>query len=180
MDKILPSEGSDVSPILTGHTKIYKNMTQKFADILKQKNLNSEVVVFSESTRTAADAAATLKCSLAQIAKSIIFKSAEDKAILVITSGINRVDTAKIAKILNTEIFKADADFVKSQTSYTIGGVPPFAFPEPIITIIDEDLLKLPLIWAAAGTPNSVFSLTPKELVACTQAPVFSIKVDAV
>lgn len=155
-------------------------MTLKFTDILKQKKLNSEIIVFSESTRTAADAASTLKCELAQIAKSIIFKSGQDGAILVITSGINRVDTNKIAKILNTQISKADADFVKSQTSYTIGGVPPFGFPQNITTIIDEDLLKLPLIWAAAGTPNSVFSLTPEELIACTQAPVFSIKVDAV
>lgn len=155
-------------------------MTSKFTDFLKQKNINSQVTVFSESTRTAAQAAATLKCELAQIAKSIIFKSSENKAILVIASGINRIDTNKIAKILNTEIFKADADFVKNQTSYTIGGVPPFAFPKPITTIIDEDLLKLPLIWAAAGTPNSVFSLTPKELIDYTQASVFSIKVDAV
>jgi len=155
-------------------------MTQKFSDILKQKKLNSEVIVFSESTRTAADAASTLKCELAQIAKSIIFKSAENKAILVIASGINRVDTNKIAKILNTKISKADADFVKNQTSYTIGGVPPFGFPQDITTIIDEDLLKLPLIWAAAGTPNSVFSLIPSKLVEITQAPVFPIKVDAV
>ena len=174
MDKIFPSEGNDVSSTLTGHT-----MTKKFSEILKQKNLDSQVIVFSESTRTAADAAATLKCNIAQIAKSLIFKNSENQAVLVITSGINRVDTNKIEKILNTKIFKADADFVKEKTTYTIGGVPPFAFPIPIITIIDEDLLKLPLIWAAAGTSNSVFSLSPKNLVEITQAPVHSIKIDA-
>ena len=155
-------------------------MTQKFSEILKQKNVNSEVIVFSESTRTTADAAATLKCELAQIAKSLIFKNSDSEAVLVIASGINRVDTGKIEKILNTSISKADADFVKEKTGFTIGGVPPFGFLSPVTTIIDEDLLKLPLIWAAAGTPNSVFSLLPQDLVNITQAPVLSVKIDAV
>jgi prolyl-tRNA editing enzyme YbaK/EbsC (Cys-tRNA(Pro) deacylase) len=175
MDKIFPSEGNDASSILAGHT-----MTKKFIDILAQNKLDAKVIVFSESTRTALDAATTLKCELAQIAKSLIFKNADLEPVLVIASGVNRVDVAKVEKILNTSISKADADFVKEKTSYTIGGVPPFGFPSPITTLIDEDLMVLPLIWAAAGTPNSVFSLTPKDLVDITNAPVLSIKIDAV
>jgi len=148
------------------------NFSQAVASYLP----NSQVFTFSKSTRTAIDAAATLKCDLAQIAKSIIFKSAENKAVLVIASGINRVNESKIEKILGTSISRADANFVKEQTSFTIGGVPPFGFPQMITTIIDEDLLKLPLIWAAAGTPNSVFSLSPQDLLRVTQAKVSSIK----
>ena len=174
MDKIFPSEGKDVSSSLAGHT-----MTQKFSEFLKQKKLDSQVIVFSESTRTAADAAATLKCELAQIAKSLIFKDTNSIPVLVIASGINRVDTAKIEKILNTNISKADADFVKEKTGFTIGGVPPFGFPSPLTTIIDEDLLNFTLIWTAAGTPNSVFSLSPQRLVEISQAPVLPIKIDA-
>jgi prolyl-tRNA editing enzyme YbaK/EbsC (Cys-tRNA(Pro) deacylase) len=155
-------------------------MNQKFIDFLKQNNLDFKVVEFDESTRTAADAASTLKCKLAQIAKSLIFRDSDSEPVLVIASGVNRVDTKKIEKILNTSISKADADFVKEKTGFTIGGVPPFGFSSPITTIIDEDLLTLPLIWAASGTSNSVFSLFPKTLVNITGAPILSVKIDAV
>jgi|WetSurMetagenome_2_1015567.scaffolds.fasta_scaffold29334_3 prolyl-tRNA editing enzyme YbaK/EbsC (Cys-tRNA(Pro) deacylase) len=152
-------------------------MNQKFLDFLHNNKLEFKVVDFPESTRTAADAAATLGCDIAQIAKSIIFKSGNGEAVLVITSGVNRVDIAKIEIIIDFPVSKADADFVKAETLYTIGGVPPFAFEKSIRTIIDEDLMQYQVIWAAAGTPNSVFSLTPMDLVRMTKAPVYEVKV---
>lgn len=151
-------------------------MNQKFVDFLKLNNLDIKIHDFDEFTHTAQQAADALKCTVSEIAKSLIFKSASDKPILVIASGSNRVDTEKIASLLGESIGKADADFVKSVTGYTIGGVPPFAFPEKIITFIDQDLLKFDHIWAAAGTNNSVFSLTPDNLVKLTQGQIADIK----
>lgn len=155
-------------------------MNQNFINYLKSNNLDFKVHDFDEFTHTAVQAAAALNCDVSQIAKSLIFKSTSDQPILVIASGSNHVDTSKIAKLLGESIDKADADFVKEQTSYTIGGVPPFAFPNPITTFIDQDLLKFDTVWAAAGTNNSVFSLTPDNLVKISQGQVADIRDSAV
>ncbi|MFZ2153441.1 MAG: YbaK/EbsC family protein [Microgenomates group bacterium] len=135
-----------------------------------------KVIEFKELTRTVVEAASALGCEVAQIAKSIIFKTAENKAILVVASGINRIDEALIESELGEKIFKADADFVRGQTGYVIGGVPPWGHLNKIETYIDMDLDRFERIWAAAGKNNAVFELTFEELVKETGGRVMKIK----
>lgn len=155
-------------------------MNQHFINYLKLNNLDVNIQDFDEFTHTAQQAADALKCSVSQIAKSLIFKSDSGKPVLVVASGSNRVDETKIANLLGESIGKADADFVKESTGYTIGGVPPFAFANSITTFIDEDLLKFDTIWAAAGANNSVFALNPSDLVDLTSGQVTDVRLSAV
>ena len=120
------------------------------------------------SARTAQEAADALGVSLGQIAKSVIFRrKADDAAVLVVTSGDRRVDEKRVAAITGP-LGRADADFVKARTGFTIGGVSPVAHAEPLITLIDRDLQRFDIIWAAAGHPNGVFRLAPSDLPALT------------
>ncbi len=121
-------------------------------------------ITFLTVTKTAVQAALALGCKVEQIAKSLVFQTDSGEPILIITSGINRVDEGQVAKIINKQILKADADFCKKVTGFTIGGIPPYGHVEKIETYIDEDLINEKEIWAAAGKDNSVFKLTPKEL----------------
>jgi prolyl-tRNA editing enzyme YbaK/EbsC (Cys-tRNA(Pro) deacylase) len=128
-----------------------------------------KVMEFDASTRTAADAAAAIGCEVAEIAKSLIFRgAASGRAVLIIASGADRVDEKKAAAALGEPIARADADFVREQTGFAIGGVPPVGHKTQPIVVIEEALLELSEIWAAAGTPNAVFRLTPSELVELT------------
>lgn len=154
-------------------------MNQYFINFLKSNNLDVKIHDFDEFTRTAQQAADVLGCSVSQIAKSLIFKSASGQPVLVVASGSNRVDESKIASLLDEKIGKADANFVKNTTGYTIGGVPPFAFTNQIITFIDQDLLTFETIWAAAGTNNSVFALSPTDLVKLTLGKVTDVRLSA-
>lgn len=133
------------------------------------------VLELEESTRTAEDAAAAVGCTLAQIAKSLVFRSASGRSVLVIASGANRVDEKKAAAHLGEKIARADADFVRQATGFAIGGVPPVGHATPPIVLIDEALMEFEAIWAAAGTPNAVFRLTPADLVALTGGTIASI-----
>lgn len=142
---------------------------QRIQDLILARGLPHEVIEFEQTTRSAADAAAAIGCTVAQIAKSILFKAASGAPVLVIASGPNRVDEAKVAAALGEPIGKADADFVRVATGFAIGGVPPLGHAQPSRTLIDSDLLALPTIWAAAGTPNAVFQLTPAELISMTE-----------
>jgi prolyl-tRNA editing enzyme YbaK/EbsC (Cys-tRNA(Pro) deacylase) len=138
--------------------------------------LGLTVKEFDSSTRTAADAAAAIGCTVAQIAKSILFRAVpSDRPILVVTSGVNRVNEAKVAGYLGETLGKADAAFVRARTGFVIGGVPPVGHAETIETFIDEDLMRLGEIWAAAGTPNAVFRLRPADLVRITNGRVVGI-----
>ncbi len=131
----------------------------------------------AQTTRSAKEAAAVIGCSVEQIAKSLIFKtSTTHQPLLVIASGPNRVNEARLGELIGETIEKADADFAQQATGFAIGGIPPLGHPAPIKTYIDHDLLKLDEIWAAAGNPNAVFRLTPKELLAMTRGEVISIK----
>jgi prolyl-tRNA editing enzyme YbaK/EbsC (Cys-tRNA(Pro) deacylase) len=141
---------------------------QRIQDVLASRGLPHQVVEFTQTTRSAADAAAAIGCTVAQIAKSIMFRAASGAPVLVIASGPNRIDEAKVAAALGEPIGKADADFVRTATGFAIGGVPPLGHAQTPRTLIDRDLLALPTIWAAAGTPNAVFQLTPDELVNMT------------
>lgn len=134
------------------------------------------VVEFDASTKTAADAAAAVGCSVAQIAKSIIFRAAETgRAVLVIASGINRVDEKKIAALLGEKIVRADADFVREQTGFAIGGVAPVGHATPSVVYIDQALQNYPTLWAAGGTPNAVFEVGFAELVSLSGAMVADV-----
>ncbi len=125
-----------------------------------------EVLEFDASTRTAADAAEAIGCTVAQIAKSLLFRAADSKRpVLVITSGSKRVDEAKVSTLLGEKIDRADANFVREQTGFAIGGVPPLAHRVQPVVFIDETLLEFETIWAAAGTPNAVFQLRPDDLI---------------
>lgn len=122
------------------------------------------VVEFEESTGTSAEAAAAIGCTLAQIAKSLVFRSASGRSVLVVASGINRVDEKKAGQIIGEKIGRADADFVREMTGYAIGGVAPVGHRSTPVVLLDADLQAFPEIWAAAGTPNAVFKLTPDQL----------------
>ena len=144
---------------------------------LAQLGVQAEIRSFDASTRTSADAAAAIGCQVAQIAKSLVFRAKPSgRAVLVIASGINRVSEAKLAAALGEAIGKADAAFVRDKTGFAIGGVAPVGHSEKPVIFIDEDLLQYAEIWASAGTPNSVFRLTPGELQRITGGRVLAIK----
>jgi Cys-tRNA(Pro) deacylase len=128
-----------------------------------------QVVEFDAGTRTAAEAAAAIGCKDAEIAKSLIFRAEPSgRAVLAIVSGDKRVDERKLGAIVGERIVRADADFVREKTGFAIGGVPPLGCAEPLTTLIDESLSAFATIWAAAGTPNAVFRLTPADLLRLT------------
>jgi prolyl-tRNA editing enzyme YbaK/EbsC (Cys-tRNA(Pro) deacylase) len=134
------------------------------------------VLEFDASTRTAEEAAAAIGCKVPQIAKSLIFRALEsDASVLVVASGVNRVDLKLVEKIVGERIGRADAEFVRAATGFSIGGVPPVGHTKQPIVVIDESLLAFAEIWAAAGTPNAVFKLTPESLVALTGGQVAAV-----
>ena len=127
------------------------------------------VVEHEGSTRTSEDAANAVGCTVAQIAKSLIFRAKDSgRPVLVVASGANRVDEKAVGRLIGEKIERADPDFVREATGFAIGGIPPIGHAVPPLVLIDADLLTLESIWAAAGTPNAVFRLTPAQLVAIT------------
>ncbi len=149
---------------------------QRVQDALESLGLMLQVVELPDSARTAAEAAQAIGCAVGQIAKSLIFKTkATGRPVLVITSGANRVDEKRISQVLGEKIGKADADFVRQHTGFSIGGVSPVGHLQELTTFIDEDLLKHDEIWAAAGTPHAVFRLTGGDLVRATGGKVISV-----
>jgi prolyl-tRNA editing enzyme YbaK/EbsC (Cys-tRNA(Pro) deacylase) len=148
---------------------------QRVARLLVERGHPKHIVMLAETGKTSAEAAAGLGCSVAQIAKSILFRRRKDNVpVLVIASGANRVDEAKVAARVG-ELARADAKFVREMTGYAIGGVCPIGHATQPVTLIDEDLLALDSLWAAAGHPHAVFNLSPQELVALTSAPVVDV-----
>jgi len=143
---------------------------------LAARDFSFEIRELDQSTRTAVEAAAAVGCEVAQIAKSIVFRgAASGRAILVIASGANRVDEAAVGALLGEPLGKADADFVRRETGFVIGGVPPVGHDRPVVTFIDADLLAFEEIWAAAGTPFAVFRLDPAALADLTGGTVAEI-----
>jgi len=135
-----------------------------------------EVVEFDASTRTSADAAAAIGCTLAQIAKSLVFRAKPSgRPVLVMASGANRVNEKKVEAELGERLGKADAEYVRDKTGFVIGGVPPIGHATRPATFIDRDLLQFAEIWAAAGTPHAVFRLTPADLVEITGGKVIDL-----
>lgn len=149
---------------------------QKVQDALDRFGLELNVLELTESTRTASDAAQAIGCEVGQIVKSLVFKTKKTgRPILVIASGINRVDEKILAKLVGEKIGKADADFVRQQSGFVIGGVPPLGHIQLIETYIDQDLLQYERVWAAAGTPSAVFAVSPTELPRITTGKVVAI-----
>jgi prolyl-tRNA editing enzyme YbaK/EbsC (Cys-tRNA(Pro) deacylase) len=154
-----------------------KSSVARVRQALAELGVETEIKEFSASTRTSADAAAAIGCSVAQIAKSLVFRAKPSgRAVLVMASGANRVDETKLAANLGESIGKADADFVRAETGFAIGGVAPVGHGIRLRTLIDADLLQFEVIWAAAGSPNSVFRLTPDDLVRITQGEIADLK----
>jgi len=154
-----------------------RTSAERVRQALASLGLMPDIKEFSETTRTSAEAAAAIGCTVAQIAKSVVFRAVGmNRAVLVIASGANRVDEKLVAAALGDRIAKADAAFVRDKTGFAIGGVAPVGHTEKPVTLIDGDLLGHAEIWAAAGTPNSVFRLTPQALVAMTGGRVTAIK----
>ena len=150
---------------------------QSVQNVLTEKGINARVVELPASTRTAIDAATTIGCEVAQIIKSLIFRTKHtNRPILVLASGVNRVNEKLVAQAVGEEIVKADADFAREVTGFAIGGIPPVGHEQKIDTFIDKDLLKLGELWAAAGTPNAVFNLDSAALVNLTGGKVIVLK----
>ena len=142
---------------------------KRVQNFLSSKGFPFEVKELPGITRTAQEAADSVGCSVAQIAKSLVFRDKETNLpVLVIASGSNRVDLAKIEKSTGLKLGKADGNYVKEMVGYAIGGVPPAGHNEPLETILDPDLKKYEVIWAAAGTPFAVFQMKPADLESLT------------
>jgi prolyl-tRNA editing enzyme YbaK/EbsC (Cys-tRNA(Pro) deacylase) len=152
---------------------------QRVAAILRQAGHPHAPVMLDDAARTAQQAADALCVQLGQIAKSIIFRrKSDDMAVLVITSGDKRVDEKKVQALVcspEQKLSRADADFVKAKTGFAIGGVSPIGHAHPPVTLIDQELSRFDMIWAAAGHSHAVFSLTLSQLQELTQAPVCDV-----
>ena len=138
---------------------------QRVQDALAAAGVATTVTEYENSARTSAEAAAVLGCAVGEIAKSLVFRLPGGGALLVIASGANRVDLAKIAAVLGHVPGKADAAFVREVTGYAIGGIPTLAHATPLTAIVDRDLLRYDLVHAAGGTPNAMFPIRPADLV---------------
>ncbi len=151
-------------------SKKLKSSSLKVQEFLSRNGQDFVVQEMPSSTRTASDAAESIGCTVSQIAKSLIFKHGETgEPVLVVASGSNMVCVDKVKKATGIVLTKADASFVREKVGYAIGGVPPIAHNSSVHTILDKDLNQYSEIWAAAGTPNSVFKLNPEKLGELTQ-----------
>ena len=151
----------------------------RVAEELRRLGVTSDVKEMPESTRSAAEAAAALGCDVAQIVKSLIFRSVvADEAVLVLASGADRVDESRLAEVVGEQVEQATGKFVRARTGFAIGGVPPVGHTQPLVTYLDEHLLDHALVWAAVGTPSAVFSIKPADLIRITSAKVVAVATD--
>lgn len=147
----------------------------RVTEALRAMGIEPNIVVMPAATHTAAAAAEALGCHIAEIAKSIIFRASDGRTALVITSGAHRVDAKKVAALLGQPIGKADADFVRANTGFVIGGVAPIGHVCEPITLMDQALLRFERVWPAAGHPNTMFAIHPNDLARITNARVADI-----
>jgi prolyl-tRNA editing enzyme YbaK/EbsC (Cys-tRNA(Pro) deacylase) len=142
-----------------------KPANERVAHYLHQVGITFEIRILSDAVRTARLAAEALGCEVGQIANSLIFRDANNnQAVLIMCAGDRRVDVQKVKAQTGIDLGKADAEFVRQQTGFAIGGVPPVAHANPLRCLLDASLRRHGEIWAAAGTPESVFCMTPDEL----------------
>lgn len=154
-----------------------KGAVRRVLQALRERGLEVPVQEFAVSTRTAEQAAAAVGASVGQIVKSLVFL-AGDAPVLALVSGANRLDPAKLERLLGRPVERADADRVRSATGFSIGGVPPVGHQTPLPVFVDRDLLQYDLVWAAAGTPNAVFPVAPADLVRISGGQVADLKQD--
>ena len=152
-----------------------KPAVRRVHDALVARGIEPRIVEFPASTRTAVEAAAAIGTTVERIVKSLAF-AAGDQTIIVLASGANRVDTARLGEIVGQQIGRADAERVRQDTGYAIGGVPPLGYSRPLAVYVDRDLLQYDEVWAAAGSPNAVFPITPSELVRVSEGSVVDVK----
>lgn len=152
-------------------TDAYKAATLRVRDALAAAGLDPRIVRVDETARTADGAAAAVGAAVGQIVKSLVFLS-DDRPVLALVSGANRLDTAKLAEQTGGRISRADAQAVRDATGYAIGGIPPLGHATPLTVYCDRDLLRHEVVWAAAGTPDTVFAIAPDRLVDATGATV--------
>ncbi|MFP4636776.1 MAG: YbaK/EbsC family protein [Nitriliruptoraceae bacterium] len=147
----------------------------RFVERARQAGVEVDVAEFPAGTRTAADAAAAIGCEVAQIVKSLVFV-ADEEPVLVLTSGANRVDETALASALGAATVRmADAQLVREATGYAIGGTPPFGHDTPVGVVCDRTLTEHEEVWAAAGSPTTVFPLSPQTLLEVTDAQVADV-----
>jgi prolyl-tRNA editing enzyme YbaK/EbsC (Cys-tRNA(Pro) deacylase) len=155
---------------------------QRVMAVLQSRSHPHAAVMLDAAARTAQQAADQLGVSLGQIAKSIIFRrKSDDVAVLVVTSGDRRVDEQRVAALVcrgDARLGRADAEFVKAKTGFSIGGVAPVGHLQACVTLIDRELFRFAEIWAAAGHPHAVFRLSPGQLQLLTDAPVADVVED--
>lgn len=147
----------------------------------RRLGLDIVVLEFEAPTRTAADAAAAVGCTVGQIVKSLVFLLA-GQPVVCLVSGTNRLDEAKLAAwagLSREAVHRADAESVRAATGYAIGGVAPFGYPQRVPVLCDADLLQYEVVWAAAGTPHAVFAVSPQALVAAVGAQVLPLAQDS-
>ncbi len=153
-----------------------KASARKVQEALAALGLSCRVRELPASTRSAVDAAQAIGCPVAQIVKSLVFRTVStNRPVLVLAGGNNRVDEKKIGRLISEKIKRADPDYVREKTGFAIGGVPPLGHETSMITFIDEALLACPELWAAAGTPHAVFPLTPEDLRKMTGGRVVAV-----
>lgn len=149
---------------------------QRVQDAATLLNLDISVLEMPDSTRTAEEAAAACGCDVAQIVKSLIFQGSETATpYLLLVSGANRVNEARMTSEIGEALKRPQADYVRELTGYAIGGVPPFGHAAPLATFMDQDLLAFDRVWAAAGTPKCLFSVEPNALKAAIGTRVITM-----
>lgn len=145
---------------------------------LDAASLDCAIHTLPDSTRTALEAAAAIGCSVGEIAKSLVFR-AGDRAVVAVMSGANRLDPDRLAAAVGEDVGRADADFVRAATGFAIGGVPPLGHATPIDVFMDADLFRFERIWAAAGSPFSMFAIEPARLRDASGATVMELRATA-
>jgi prolyl-tRNA editing enzyme YbaK/EbsC (Cys-tRNA(Pro) deacylase) len=153
-----------------------KPAARRFLEAAGAAGLDIEIVTHAQSTRTAEEAAAACGCTVGQIVKSLVFRGKTSGApILLLVSGANRVNEKGVAAAIGEALNRPDAAYVREVTGYAIGGIPPLGHAMPLKTFIDRDLIRYETVWAAAGTPESVFRVAPGALAAAASATVLSV-----
>jgi prolyl-tRNA editing enzyme YbaK/EbsC (Cys-tRNA(Pro) deacylase) len=142
----------------------------RFVEAARAQGVEPNVRRFPEGTKTAADAARAIGCDVGQIVKSLVFM-ADGRAVMAYTSGANRVDVARLGELVGAaEVRRATPEEAREATGFAVGGTPPFGHPRRLTSVVDEDLLRWDEVWAAAGTPDAVFALSPAELLRASGA----------
>lgn len=153
-----------------------KPASRRVAEAAEKAGLSIRIVTHEQSTRTAEEAAAACGCGVGQIVKSLVFQGKSSGApVLLLVSGSNRVNEKAVARHIGDTLKRPDAQFVRDVTGFAIGGIPPLGHASPLKTYVDQALMQYATVWAAAGTPESVFEVEPAALVAATGAAVIEV-----